>query len=110
MIPAGFTGTGFATPFENISMNNPDSKDHEWENAESHGLKLKKIVSNIRAFLKDNFSIIGAAKPGDIRTVRELEKHLGHISRGEITTALQVMSTNNEIRYVENSTEEFIVL
>jgi hypothetical protein len=90
-------------------MNNLDSKEQEDEDIESSETKLKKLISNIRAFLKDNLSLLGAAKPGDIRTVNELERHLKHSSGAKITEALQVMNNNNEIRFVEGSTDEFII-
>ena len=90
-------------------MNNLNSEEQEHEEVESAEVKSKKLISNIRAYFKDNLSVVGAAKPGDIRTIRELERHLKHSSRAEIEEALQAMSNNKEIRFSEGSPGEFII-
>jgi hypothetical protein len=86
-------------------MQTTNGKDQE----EPHEIRIGKIVSNIRAYLKDNLSIVGQAHPGDIRTIAELRRHLKHASDSEIREALTLMSSRNLIRFREGSEQEFVV-
>lgn len=74
-----------------------------------HEIRIRNLVSNIKAYLKDNLSVVGAAHPGDIRTVDELKRALKHASEEEIREALTVLTQQNVIRMAEGSANEFII-
>lgn len=75
-----------------------------------HEVRIRNLVSNIRAYLKDNLSVVGAAHPGDIRTVDEIKRSLKHATEEEIREALTVLTQRNEIRMAEGSANEFVIV